>query len=141
MVEFTGPVALDNVPDVLATTDICVFPSIWDNFPNVCLESMAAARGIVGSSAGGMADMLDFGRVGRIIPPRSSRKIAQAVIELLKDPELRMKLGQMARDRLLKEYNPERVGFLQEANYTRAIERRRAIGARSSSVSKKRIYG
>ena len=101
---------------------------------------MAAARGIVGSSAGGMADMLDFGQVGRIIPPRSSRKIAQAVIELLKDPELRMRLGQMARDRLLKAYNPERIGFLQESNYTRAIKRRRALGARSSSLSKKRIF-
>lgn len=140
-VEFTGPVAFDKIPEVLSMTDICVFPSIWDNFPNVCLESMAAARGIVGSSAGGMADMLDFGQVGRIIPPRSPRKIAKAVIELLEDPELRMKLGKAARDRLLGEYNAERIGPLQEASYIRAIVRKRAKLARSSSLSNERVYG
>jgi glycosyltransferase involved in cell wall biosynthesis len=129
-VEFTGSVPLTSISEVLATTDICVLPSIWDNFPNTCLESMAAARGIVGSSAGGMADMLDFGQVGRVIPPRNPKRIAQAVIELLGDPELRMRLGQKARERLLVEYNTDRIGPLQEASYVRAIERRRALGAR-----------
>lgn len=134
-VEFIGPVAHDSIPDILSNTDICVFPSIWENFPNVCLEAMAAGRGIVGSSAGGMLDMLDSGKVGRIVPPRSYNKIAQAVIELLENPNLRMKLGQSARDRLLKEYNPERIVSLQVSSYDRAIKRRRAIGPRNNSLS------
>jgi glycosyltransferase involved in cell wall biosynthesis len=129
-VEFTGAIPLDQVPDVLARTDICVFPSIWENFPNVCLEAMAAGRGIVGSHSGGMADMLDAGRVGRLVSPRSPESIAQVVIELLENPRLRMRLGQAARDRLLAEYNAERIGALQEASYVRAIERRRNLGAR-----------
>jgi glycosyltransferase involved in cell wall biosynthesis len=133
-VEFTGPIPLDSIAEVLATSDICALPSIWDNFPNVCLESMAAARAIVGSSAGGMAEMLDCGKVGRVIPPRSPKKIAEAVIELLEDPELRIKLGRAARARLLAEYSEDRIGPLQEASYIRAIERRRALGARLPRV-------
>ncbi|MGD1874837.1 MAG: glycosyltransferase family 4 protein [Mastigocoleus sp.] len=128
--EFTGSVALDRIPYWLAKTDICVFPSRWENFPNVCLEAMAAARGVVGSSAGGMAEMLDQGKVGRLIPPENSQKIAEAVIELLANPQLRMQLGRAARDRVLSEYNLDRIGQLQEESYERAIRRRCSLGKR-----------
>ncbi|MGB3652986.1 MAG: glycosyltransferase family 4 protein [Rivularia sp. (in: cyanobacteria)] len=129
--EFTGGVSPDRIPSLLAKTDVCVFPSRWESVGFVCLEAMAAARGVVGSSAGGMAELLDGGRVGRLIPPNNSKKIAQAVIELLKNPQLRMQLGQAARDRVLSEYNLDRIGELQEASYQRAIDRRKSLGARN----------
>ncbi|MBD2297305.1 glycosyltransferase family 4 protein [Nostoc sp. FACHB-190] len=128
--EFTGPIPLDSIPSILATTDVCVFPSRWENFPNVCLEAMVAARGVVGSNAGGMFDMLDSGKAGLLVPPHAPDKIAEAVVELLKNPKLRMQLGRVARDRVLSEYNLERIGALQEASYIRAIERRQALGKR-----------
>jgi glycosyltransferase involved in cell wall biosynthesis len=134
-VEFIEGVPLDEIPSILASTDICIFPSIWENFPNVCLEAMAAGRGVVGSSAGGMTEMLDNGKAGRLAPPRNPREIANAVIELLENPELRMQLGQIARDRLLSEYNADRIGTLLEASYTRAIERRHAAGSRHPQAS------
>jgi len=134
-VEFTGFLPPDDIPNILADTDICVFPSIWENFPCVCLEAMAAARGIVGSRGGGMDDMLDAGRAGKLIPPRNPAKIAEAVIELLENPGLRMALGQAARRRLLLEYNIDRISTLQEASYERAITRRRVKGIRLKMVS------
>jgi len=129
-IEFVNPVPLAEIPRILAETDICVFPSLWENFPNVCLEAMAAARGVVGSHAGGMTEMLNHGKVGRLVPPHSSDKIAHAVNELLQQPELRMQLGQAARDRLLAEYSPDQIRPLLEASYQRAITRRQAKGAR-----------
>lgn len=129
--EFTGAIALDRIPDVLASTDICVFPSRWENFPNVCLEAMAAARGIVGSKAGGMADMLDGGQAGWLVPPCDSKVLATAIVSLLQDPELRMQLGKTARDRVLATYNQQQIGQLQEASYVRAIQRRQTIGLRT----------
>jgi glycogen synthase len=132
-VEFTGMVPLDTIPDVLAATDISVFPSLWENFPLVCLEAMAAGRGIIGSSAGGMKDMLGMDRAGRLIPPGSPNDIAKALIELLKDKELRMALGQSARDRIIKEYSADQIGCLQEASYLRALERRKARGVRPAT--------
>ena len=134
--EFTGGIPLDQIPSVLAMTDICVFPSIWENSALVCTEAMSAGRGVVASSAGGMAELLNHGEVGRLVPPRNPEKIAAAVIELLDNPGLRIRLGQAARDRVLAEYNLERIGALQEASYARAIERRRAAGARLSNSYK-----
>ena len=129
-IEFVESVPLAEIPQIMANTDICVFPSIWDNFPNVCLEAMSAGRGVVGSSAGGMAEMLDENRAGRIVPPRSPEKIAEAVIELLENPGLRMELGRYARQRILDVYNLENISQLQEASYQLAIERRQKAGPR-----------
>jgi hypothetical protein len=72
-------------------------------------------------------------KLGRLIPPRSPQIIAQTVITLLKNPELRMKLGEAARNNVLTEYNTARIGALQEASYHRAIARRQAICARNIS--------
>lgn len=134
-VEFTGPLPYDKIPDVLGGTDICVFPSIWENFPCVCLEAMAAGRGIVASNAGGMTDMLNGGDVGLLVPPRNPKRIAEALMRVLTDSELRMRLGQAARERVLAEYSTHRVGPLQEASYARAMSRRRTLGPRPRNVS------
>ena len=124
-VEFTGPRPLVEIPALLADTDICVFPSLWENFPLVCLESMAAARGVIGSRAGGMAEQLDEGRCGRLISPQRPDEIAKEIIFLAQHPEERQRLGREARARVLEMYNKERIGRLQEESYQRAIDRKR----------------
>lgn len=126
-IEFTGSVPLNQIASFLATTDICVFPSLWENFPNVCLEAMAAARGVVGSTAGGMVEQLDGGRCGLLVPPKDPSAIADAVIKLLDRPTLRMELGAAARQRVLDCYNQSCIGQQQEAVYAEAIARRQAV--------------
>jgi glycosyltransferase involved in cell wall biosynthesis len=120
--EFTGAVALDKIPDYLAETDICVFPSIWENFPLVCLEAMAAGRAIVGSSAGGMAEQLAGGQAGLLVAPQSPKQLAEAILQLLKHPARRQQYGASARDRVLNNYSLERIGQIQEASYRSAID-------------------
>jgi glycosyltransferase involved in cell wall biosynthesis len=129
--EFTGGVPLDRIPTFLAMTDICVFPSIWESFGLVCTEAMSAGRAVVASSAGGMAELLDHGQVGRLVLPHHPDQIATAVLELLDNPALRMKLGQEARERVLSHYNLDCIGALQETSYERAIARRTKLGCRS----------
>jgi glycogen synthase len=119
--EFTGAVPLERIPEYLTQTDICVFPSIWENFPLVCLEAMAAGRGIVGSNAGGMADLLDRGNAGLLIPPQQPDKIASAILKLLRNPELREHYGQIARARILQHYKLDVIAQLQESCYHQAI--------------------
>ncbi|MGF1568069.1 MAG: glycosyltransferase family 4 protein [Nodosilinea sp.] len=129
-VEFVDGVSLEEIPEILADTDICVFPSIWENFPNVCLEAMAAARGIVGSQAGGMNEMLNYGLVGALIPPRDPPSLAKATTHLLKHPTQRIKMGLAARNRLREEYNADNIGKEIESSYLRAIQRRQQAGGR-----------
>lgn len=121
-----GAQPLATMPQHYAGVDICVFPSLWDNFPNVCLEAMSAGRAIVGSREGGMADMLEDGTHGLLISPKRPQEIADAIVRLLRDPALRARLGANARERLLDEYSASKVAPQMEAGYRIAIERARA---------------
>jgi glycogen synthase len=133
-IEFTGQISQQELPSVLSDSAVCVFPSRWENFPNVCLEAMSAGRAVVGSSAGGMAEMLSSKEVGRLVPPQSPEKIAAAVIELLKDPDLCSSIGHNARQKVLDEYSPQRIAELQENSYIRAIQQRKSQPKRKPRV-------
>ncbi|NND91268.1 MAG: glycosyltransferase family 4 protein, partial [Granulosicoccus sp.] len=130
-VEFIDHVDQTLLAEKLSETDICVFPSIWENFANVCLESMSAGRGVVASESGGMAEMLNGGEFGLTVPPRNHRRLAQAICQLLSHPEQRMALGRASRERILTEYSVDRIGLLQEESYRRAIAARKSRGARA----------
>ncbi|UOR03948.1 glycosyltransferase family 4 protein [Hymenobacter aerilatus] len=107
----------DQIPGILAQTAVCVFPSLWENFPNVCLEAMSAGRAIVGSREGGMYDMLHSPPAGLLVNPRRPKEIAHAVVRLLQNPQLRYDLGTAARQKVVAAYNSEVIGNLMEAHY------------------------
>ena len=121
-VEFVDAVPYDQIPALYADADVCAFPSVWENFPNVCLEAMTAARGVVASSAGGMAEMIVDGETGRLVPPRAARPLAAAIADLLEDPARRIALGAAARQSV-EAFSAEAVAPVQEASYARAIAR------------------
>ncbi len=128
-VEFVDAVPYDEVPAYYADTDVCVFPSVWENFPNVCLEAMAAARGVVGSSSGGMAEMIVDGETGCLVAPGDPTALADAVVGLLTDPAVRVRMGTAARAHVTRAYTPDVIAPIQESSYHRAIDRAR-LGAR-----------
>jgi glycosyltransferase involved in cell wall biosynthesis len=127
--EFVGEVTQDQLPGHLASGAIAIVPSTWENFPNVCLEAMSAARAVIGSSAGGMRDMLAEG-AGVLIPPGNPRAIADAICRLLEDPALVKELAHRGRQRVLASYGAPPVAPLQEQSYARAMARRQAAGPR-----------
>lgn len=122
-VEFTGPLPPGQIPPILAETDILAAPSHWESFGLVCCEGLAAARSVIGSSAGGMLEILDQGRCGKLVDPHRPDQLAQTIVDLLDNPEERCALGEAGRQRILENYSPEYILALQLASYRRAIER------------------
>lgn len=123
-VTFLGRVPPEKMAGVFARMDICVLPSLWENFPNACLEAMAAGRGVVGSRAGGMEQQLAAGEAGRLIDPESPGQIVDQVCRLLEHPAERQEIGARARARVLSEYNARRISGLMVESYTRAMRKR-----------------
>ncbi len=120
-IEFIDNVPLDDIYKVLEEAEICVFPSIWDNFPLVCLESMSAGRAIVASKEGGMYDMLHSTDSGILVNPKKVNEIVKGINFFIENPEARIKYGQRARQRVLNEYNGENVGEMMEKFYKKLI--------------------
>lgn len=119
--EFTGPIPYHEIPQHLAETDICVFPSLWENFPNVCLEAMSAGRAVVGSKNGGMADMLGENEFGLLIDPKKPESIVAAIKLLIESPELRYRFGHSARENVLTTYSYDKIGHWTEKVYSNII--------------------
>ena len=124
-VEFTGGVPYDEIPLLFDRCDICVFPSHWEASGFVCMEAMAAARGVIGSSSGGMKEIIEDGRTGLLVPPSNPSAIAEAILELVMAPDRRMQMGTAAREHVISAYSPDVIAPLQEASYLRAIEHAR----------------
>ncbi|MFQ6107812.1 MAG: GT4 family glycosyltransferase PelF [Thermoplasmata archaeon] len=91
------------------TGDVVVMSSISEGFPFALIEAMASGRAIVATDVGGMAEAL--GDTGLLVPSRSPRQLGDAIVRLLRDPELRKELGNRARDKAVRDYPIE--GFIQ----------------------------
>lgn len=97
LVELAGPVT--NRVDILREyreADAFVFPSHFEGFPVAMLEATAASLPCVATDVGGVADMLDGGRTGLIVPPKSPTALAAAISTLVSDMSLRQSLGAAA---------------------------------------------
>jgi glycosyltransferase involved in cell wall biosynthesis len=127
-VTLVGPVSADAVAAELARCDAVVLPSQWDNFPNACWEAMAAARMVVGSMAGGMAEVIRDGDDGLLVPPRRPSAIVAALERLLASPEAAAAMALAARRRVLDRFGDDAVLPLQLQAYRRAMARCQAPG-------------
>lgn len=120
-VRFVGGVPYPELPQYFASADIVVLPSLWENFPNACLEAMVAGKAVIGSKHGGMAEMIEDGRSGELADPAFPKQIAEKILNLAASPNKILEFGEAARERVLTQYSDDAIGPLQESSYLRAI--------------------
>ncbi|MBU3677770.1 MAG: glycosyltransferase family 4 protein, partial [Chitinophagaceae bacterium] len=120
-IDFVDHVPLHEMPFQYEQVDICVFPSRWENFPNVCLEAMSAGKAIIASEHGGMKEMIPDNRYGITLDPFNTKALIGAACSLLNNIDARIAMGLAARERVQMEYNQVRVGLEMETIYIDAI--------------------
>jgi len=86
-----------DIVGVYADHDIFVFPSLMEGMPLALLEAMATAMPVVTTETCGMADIVEDGYNGLLVPPADTAKLVEATERLCKSPELRERLGQEAQ--------------------------------------------
>ena len=106
-IEFLPNIPPENVAEWFASIDVFAFPSLWDNFPYVILEAMAASKAIVATATGAVPEML--GDTAEIVMPGDVRGLAKALRKLMADGEMRRSFGDAAKKRFNKKFNQERV--------------------------------
>lgn len=120
-VTLVGRVPNERVPQCLAAADVFVLPSLSEGFPNVVLEAMAAGLPVVASRVGGLPEIIDEGQNGFLVAPKSPEQIADRVLLLLGDDELRARISENNREKV-RAYSWESVVDRLEGIY-RAIVR------------------
>jgi len=114
---FLGSVS--DVPAVLAETDIFVLPTRLpgEGCPVALLEGMACARPCVATDVPGSRDVIEHEKNGLLVPPGDSQAMAQALQTLISSPDLRQRLGNAARERVVQHFSIEREIAAHEALY------------------------
>ncbi len=94
-VQVTG--YIENTPALLSALDIFVMPSLSEGLPLALLEAAVAGRCIVASQTGGIPEVIADGQSGLLVPPGDAKALADALIRLASDAELRRALAAKAQ--------------------------------------------
>jgi glycosyltransferase involved in cell wall biosynthesis len=86
-----------DVPSLLGLADVFVFPSVAEGLGIALLEAMAASRPVVASAVEGIAEIVENGRDGVLVPAGDPAAIVKGVLDLYADPARRRRLGAEAR--------------------------------------------
>lgn len=109
VVKFTGGFPPSLIPVLLNSMDVLVLPSLSEGMSNVLLESMNAGVPVVATSVGGNPEVVEDGKTGFLVPPRNPHSIAEALLKLLSNPELRSDMGMRGRSRVESEFGLNRM--------------------------------
>ncbi|MGA7730031.1 MAG: glycosyltransferase [Chloroflexia bacterium] len=113
-----------DVPRILAASNLFVLSSLWEGMPLSLLEAMASGCPAVATDVGGVAEVLDHGAMGLMVPPRDPAALARAIGECLDDPERARQRASAAQVFAEQNYGMETMIRRWEALYLRELGRR-----------------
>ena len=95
---FTGEVPHDDVPKLMASADLFVFPSRTDTLGNVVLEAQASGLPVLVSDEGGPRENMIHGETGFICAGRDHSEMMLHLHRLARDPARRLRMAAAARE-------------------------------------------
>jgi glycosyltransferase involved in cell wall biosynthesis len=99
-------------PDVLSVLkafDLFVMSSVTEGLGTSLLDAMACGKPIVATTAGGMPEVVKDGMTGILVPPRNHEAMADAIVRLLTNDQLRHEMGAAGQARARVYFSAERM--------------------------------
>lgn len=121
----------DRIREILTAAAVFVCPSVYEPLGIVNLEAMACETAVVASDVGGIPEVVDEGRTGRLVhynsyePDAFERTLADTVNEVALDPTLATAMGKAGRERAVAEFSWASIAKQTLAVYNDALARRR----------------
>jgi L-malate glycosyltransferase len=111
--------------------DLFVMSSVTEGLGTSLLDAMACARPIVASRAGGIPEIVEDGVNGLLVPVRDSHALAAATVRTLKDPAMRLRMGEAGLARVEERFTVERMVSETADVYARVASRPHVAGTES----------
>ena len=102
------PGYLDGV-SVMNSIDVFVLPSLWEGLGLVLLEAMAAGKPIVASRVSAIPEIVIDGETGILVPPKNPKALADAISNMLRNPERSREMGIKGQKRLVQEFSVDKM--------------------------------
>jgi glycogen synthase len=119
---------LGRLPDAevdhwLQQADLFVAPSRYESFGLVFIEAMRWGTPVVGTTAGGIPEIIEDGVTGRLVSPSNPSQLAQAITALLRDDAGRHRLGEAGRHHVEQHFSTESMAKNVDTLYEQTIDR------------------
>jgi glycosyltransferase involved in cell wall biosynthesis len=118
--EFVGQIQNEEVPRYMAAADILVLSSLSEGFPVTVLEAMASGLPIVATRVRGLPETIEDGQNGFLVEPKNPGQIADRLLRLLGNDELRASISANNRDKA-KGYSWEKITARLEQVYQKCL--------------------
>jgi len=111
----------DNLPDLMGCADVLLLPSELESFGLVALEAMSCEVPVVATIVGGLPEVVVHGETGFLANLGDVDTMAEYSLEILKNANLRQKLGQLGRKRALEVFDQRKIVPLYEQYYEKIL--------------------
>jgi colanic acid/amylovoran biosynthesis glycosyltransferase len=106
-VSLPGAVGQEQIRGLYEEAAIFCLPSFAEGIPVVLMEAMAMKLAVVGTRITGIPELIEDGETGLLVAPGSQDRLTEGLERLLVDPELRRRLGENAREKVIRDFNAE----------------------------------
>jgi glycosyltransferase involved in cell wall biosynthesis len=110
-----------DVPDLMTAADLVVLPSVAEAFGLVLTEALYLGTPVMATRVGGIPEIVNDGVDGVLVPPTDSQALANAIVELLHDPERRQKMAGAGREKVINKFRFEDMVRAYEAVYEEVL--------------------
>jgi len=108
-VELAGYVNTKDKFELLSKSNALVFPSLCEGFGLVILEAFSQNKPALVSNIRPMSDIVSHNETGYVLDPYDEYVWAKAMLELIKNPELSIRMGRQANEQLKNNYNMQKM--------------------------------
>jgi glycosyltransferase involved in cell wall biosynthesis len=115
---------------IYADLDLLVVSSDNEGTPVSAIEAMASSCPVVGTRVGGLPDLIEDHKSGRLVPPRAPEELTDAVFSLLQDPQMARQFGKNACDSVRHRFTVQRLLRDMDDLYTQLLAEK-AISVRA----------
>jgi glycosyltransferase involved in cell wall biosynthesis len=106
-----------DVRSLLSAADIFVLPSRWEGFGLAAAEAMAAGLPVIGTPVPGLRELLLHAKTGIVVERNDTKALADSIHRLAEDAELRARLGEAGRARVIEKHDIARNILAHERLY------------------------
>lgn len=124
-IDMLGWVSEEQLSQLYRTCKLVIAPSRYESFGLPLIEAMQYGRAVIGTTAGGIPEVLTDGQEGILVPPGDATAFASALTRLVNDDLLRHRCERAATERFERDFTQDAFAARVEDGYRRAIRARR----------------
>ena len=110
-----------NMREIYHECSIVTLPSLGEGLPTVLIEAAACGRPIVATNVAGCRDVVQDQKNGFLVPVNNPEALAEAILILLNDPELRKRMGKVGRELVLEKFTEKKINSETLAIYDKLL--------------------